>query len=239
MRMTYGGHLFLTDPMLAPKDDFEPVAGIARNPTIELPFPAKDVLEGVEAVLVSHDHPDHFDTTAGNLLPREIPLFCQPRDEGRMAEQGSRNVIPVDTSHIWQGISIVRTGGLHGTGKVLEFAGEVSGFVLQAEGEPTVYWVGDSIWCKEVEETIRATKPDVIITHSGGAEIPGYGVIIMDDEQTIAAAKAAPEATVVAVHLEALDHCRVSRETLRKRADQEGIPSSRLIIPGDGETLPF
>jgi hypothetical protein len=33
--------------------------------------------------------------------------------------------------------------------------GEVSGFVLQAENEPTLYIVGDSIWVEEVENAIN------------------------------------------------------------------------------------
>jgi L-ascorbate metabolism protein UlaG (beta-lactamase superfamily) len=237
MKITYGGRTILTDPMLAPKDDFEPFAGIARNPTIELPCQVEEIVEGVESVVVTHDHPDHFDKTASTLLSKEIPFFCQPHDEARMADAGFRNVIPVVASHAWEGITIARTDGLHGTGKIVELTGAVSGFVLQADGEPTVYWVGDSIWCEQVENTIHTFKPDIIITHSGGAEIPGYGYIIMDDEQTITTAKAAPEAVVVAVHMEALDHCRVSRKTLRKKADQEAISSSRLMIPEDGETI--
>jgi len=36
----------------------------------------------------------------------------------------------------------------------LKMLGNICGFVIQAENAPTVYWIGDSIWCKEVEEAI-------------------------------------------------------------------------------------
>ena len=61
----------------------------------------------------------------------------------------------------------------------------------------------------------------------------------MDAEQTLTTVKAAPEAVVVAIHLEALDHCGVRREDLRQMADKEAIPPSRLRIPQDGETIAF
>ena len=59
----------------------------------------------------------------------------------------------------------------------------------------------------------------------------------MDAEETLAVVRAAPEAVVVAIHLEALDHCPVRREDLRRHADAAGIAPSRLRIPADGETI--
>ena len=122
---------------------------------------------------------------------------------------------------------------------MLEFIGKVSGFVFQANGEPTVYWVGDSIWCEAVKNTIERFKPGIIITHSGGAKIPGYEYIIMDAGQTLTTLNAYQEAVVVAIHMEALDHCGVSRAALRQMADAAAISPSRLMIPKDGETMYF
>ena len=239
MKLTYAGKTFLADPMLSAKDAMDPFAGIARNPTVELPFQAQEVIQGADGVIISHYHPDHFDKAASDILAKELPIFCQPGDEGRMAEEGFTNVIPIETSYIWEGITITRTGGHHGTGDILAMMGQVSGFVLQADGEPTVYWIGDTIWCEEVANTINMYHPDIIITHSGGAVIPGYDPILMDEEQTITVANAAPGAVVVAVHMEALDHCTVTRESLRQMADGAGVSSSRLLIPADGEVVSF
>jgi hypothetical protein len=41
---------------------------------------------------------------------------------------------------------------------------------------------------------------------------------------------------VVAVHLEALNHCLLSRAELRAAVDEAGV-GERVVIPGDGETL--
>ena len=239
MKITYAGRTILTDPMLAPKGEFEPFAGIARNPTIELPFQAEQIVKGIESVIVTHDHPDHFDKAASGTIPKVTPIFCQPGDNILMTEEGFQNVIPIETSYTWEEITITRTGGKHGSGKILELTGKVSGFVFQASGEPTVYWVGDSIWCEQVEKSIEMFNPDIIITHSGGATIPGYESIIMDGEQTLTTVNASPEAIVVAIHMESLDHCTVSRKMLRQMADNVAIPRGRLMIPEDGETISF
>lgn len=90
------------------------------------------------------------------------------------------------------------------------------------------------------KKNIQAFKPDIIITHSGGATIPGFNPIIMDIEQTLNVLNASSEgAVVVAIHMEALDHCGVSRQELRQMADSRSIAPSRLMIPKDGETISF
>jgi len=237
MKLNYAGKTILTDPMLSPKDAMDPFAGIARNPTVDLPLAADEIIKDVDGLIVSHDHPDHFDPSASQALPKSIPTFCQPDVEGKLSGDGFQKVQPIETAHTWEGITITRTGGKHGKGEILGMMGEVSGFVFQAEGEPTVYWVGDSIWCDEVEAAIEKFVPDIIITHSGAATIPGHEAIIMDGEQTIATAMAAPNAVVVAIHLESLDHCMLTRAELRRMSDEALIPAFRLLIPEDGEMI--
>jgi hypothetical protein len=124
----------------------------------------------------------------------------------------------------------------HGSA-VLEEMGRTSGFILQADGEPTVYWVGDSIWCEEVAGSIRRFAPRVIITHSSGAVWGAGELIVMDAAQTLEVCRAAPRSTVIAVHMEALDHGTVSRRELRARAEEAGISPDRLAIPADGEEI--
>ena len=239
MKINYGGWTILTDPMLGKKGDYDPFIGNGRNPTVDMPFTNEEMLQGVDGVVVTHYHPDHLGIAAIQALPKESPVFCQPGDEDKIEKDGFQSVTPIDNTHTWEGITLTRTGGMHGQGKILELTGQVSGFVLQADGEPTVYWAGYSIWCDEVEQAVKTYKPDVIITHSGVAHFPGQGYIIMDGEQTITTAEAAPDAVVVAVHMESLDHCPVTRDELRQMADKAGLTPSRLMIPNDGEIIAF
>lgn len=239
LRITCAGKIFITDPYLAAKHSLPSYRGISPNPMIDLPIPAADVIEGIEMALISHIHSDHFDPSAQKLLPKDLPFLCQPGDETEIQGKGFENVIPVKESVNWEGITITRTPAQHGSGEVLKDMGQASGFVIQAENEPTLYWAGDTIWYQSVEDTIAQIQPDIILTHSCGAVWGNNILIVMDAAQTIEVCRAAPDAVVVAIHMEALDHATVSRSDLRAFANKEDIKPSQLLIPDDGETIQF
>lgn len=239
MRITYAGRQLLTDPFLAPKHAIPSFANISPNPLVDLPCAPEDVIAGVEMVLVSHLHSDHFDALAQNVLPKNIPLYCQPDDKTQLAEKGFNAVTPVEQAVVWQGITLTRTPGQHGSGDWASRMGQVSGFIFKADNEPVVYWAGDTIWYPAVEQIIANTRPNIIITHSSGARFGDSAPIVMDAEQTLAVCRAAPKATVIAIHLETLDHGTVSRTDLRALALENNISVNRLFIPADGETLNF
>ncbi len=237
LRITYAGKEFIIDPFLLPKDTIPSFAGISNNPTVGLPCSPEEVVDGVEMAIVSHMHPDHFDQLAAQLLPVDITLFCQPGDEHMIRQFGITGATPIIDSTLWEGISITRTDGQHGSGVWAQHMGNVSGFIFQANDEPTVYWAGDTILYDGVRQVLSEINPEVIITHSGGAQMQGSGPIIMDAEQTVSICLENPDTKVVAVHLEALDHCPITRSQLRSLAQNSNIPDGRLLIPQDGETL--
>jgi len=136
------------------------------------------------------------------------------------------------------GIGVARTGGRHGTGEIGARMGPVSGFVLRAPGEPALCVAGDTIWCEEVEDALAEHDPDVVVVNAGGARFLEGDPIIMDADGVIETARAAPRATIVAVHLEALNHCPLTRADLRAAVDEAGV-GGRVLIPADGETVRF
>jgi len=239
LRITYGEHSFITDPYCAPKHYEEPLVGKSRNPIVDLPCSAEEVLAGLEMVLVSHLHPDHFDSLAQQLLPKDIQIYCQPRDETQIKAAGFSNVMPIDGSVEWHGVIITRTSGQHGNEVWAEQMGSVSGFIFRADNEPIIYWTGDTIWCEAVRQVIVETEPDIIITHSSGASFEAGAPIIMDGQQTIEICRAAHQSKVIAIHLETFDFDTVSRKDLRALAKANRIEASQLLIPADGETLVF
>jgi len=237
----FAGRRLLVDPMLNPAGAVDPVVNTAnprRNPLVDLPVPAESVITGLDAVLVTHLHNDHFDALASDLLPKDLLVICQPSDVDRLVERGFHDVRPVENQIEFDGIALVRTGGCHGTGEIGRRMGEVSGFVLRAAGEPTLYLVGDSIWCTPVESALDSHSPDVVVVNAGGARFLEGEHIVMDERDVIGAARAIPSATVVAVHLEALNHCPVARAGLRAHVEAAGL-GDRVRIPIDGETLEF
>jgi L-ascorbate metabolism protein UlaG (beta-lactamase superfamily) len=236
LKINYGGHLLLIDPYFAPRHSLPSFTGRSPNPMTELPGSIDDILQGVELVIVSHLHTDHFDSVAKECVPKSLSILCQPGDEGSIRESGFTNVTPLLQPIVWNGVTVTPRLGSHGVGPVVEKMGPVIGFTLQAAGELTVYWAGDTVFYPPVAETIRQVSPDIIITHSCGARWDG-DLIVMDAEQTVAVSRLAPQAIVVATHMEALDHATITRQDLRQTAEAADLDPSRLLIPADGETL--
>lgn len=239
LRLRHHGQMLLIDPFFAPKHSLPAFADKSPNPLVDLPLPLDAVLEGVQAVIVSHLHTDHFDSVAKDVLPKNLPLFCQPGNDQPIQDSGFADVRVIADQLVWNGITITRTAGQHGDAQTAQLMGTVSGFLFQADDEPSLYWTGDTIWYAPVEQMLAEKQPEIIVTHSCGATWKGSAPIVMDAAQTVAVCAAAPNSKVVAVHMEALDHATVSRAELRAYADAHGISAEQLLIPADGETLAF
>ncbi len=221
-----GGRRILVDPMLDDAGARPPIEGTAnpvRNPTVALPLPVADIVRGLDAVLVTHRHRDHFDETAERVLPRNVPVFCQPEDEEALAALGL-DAQAVADSIDWDGLTLVRTAARHGFGAMAEVLAPVSGFVVGDE----LYLAGDTVWYEEVEETIERFRPRVAVVHAGGASFLEGGLIVMGVDDVREVAARVP--VVVAVHMEAINHCHLSRADLAAAAPG-------VLIPRDGETL--
>lgn len=233
-----GGKQFLVDPMLSEKGAMEPVQNAARTeriPLVELPFSPQEVeriIEETDAILLTHLHRDHWDEAARNLVPKSEKIFCQPADEVVLRGQGFINVEVITGEGVLAGVTIYRTSGRHGRGAVA--MGAVSGFLLDT-GDTNVYVAGDTVFCPEVEDTLSRFNPGIIILNAGGAEFLQGGPIIMNAEDVIRVAQLAPASKIICVHMEALNHCLLSRAELKKALTDAGI--SNVIIPDDGAAI--
>lgn len=220
-----GGRRLLVDPQLDPEGARAAIANTPEprpNPLVPLPVPAEEVVRDLDAVLVTHRHEDHLDATARRLLPRTVPVFCQPEDAEQLAGLGL-DARPVPSEVDWDGLTVHRTGGRHGTGEVAERLGPVSGFVL---GD--VYVAGDTVWCEAVADAIARHRPRVAVVNAGGARFLEGDPIVMTASDVREVAARVP--VVVAVHLEAINHCVEPRSAVR-----QAVPDA--LVPADGETV--
>jgi hypothetical protein len=116
---------------------------------------------------------------------------------------------------------VTRTPAQHGFGKVAEMLAPVSGFVLD-----DLYIAGDTVFYDEVERTIATHQPSTIVVNAGGATFIGTERLVMDVDDVRKVQAAAPDAHIIAVHLEAINHCPVTRDELRPLG---------VSVPLDGE----
>jgi L-ascorbate metabolism protein UlaG (beta-lactamase superfamily) len=85
------GRRILVEPALDDAEARPPVEDSPnprRNPLVPLPVPAEELVRELDAVIVTHLHRDHFDDTGARLVPRDVPVFCQPEDEEHLRGLG-------------------------------------------------------------------------------------------------------------------------------------------------------
>ncbi|MBA1263654.1 MBL fold metallo-hydrolase [Stutzerimonas sp. NM35] len=248
VKITFAGTTFLIDPMLAKKGAYPGFEGTyrseLRNPLVDLPMSEADVMAGVDAIIVTHTHLDHWDDAAQKLLPKNIPLYVQNESDAEIIrDQGFDDVRILKDQAEFQGVTLTKTGGQHGTDKMYqvpqlaEFLGVAMGVVFQAPGQKTLYLVGDTIWRNEVDQALTKYSPEVILINAGYARVTGYdGAIIMGKDDVVRASKAVPDATLVATHMDAINHMGQTRSELKEYVEQQGI-AERVEIPEDGAVV--
>ncbi|MBC8015425.1 MAG: MBL fold metallo-hydrolase [Sporomusaceae bacterium] len=238
--VTINGKRILVDPMLGIAGVMPPIANSPnnhRNPLVELTIQL-DFEQDIDGVLLTHTHRDHFDDAAAEQIPLNKTILCQPEDEEKLKKLGFLKIYPISDRLCWEGIIVQRTGGQHGTGEIGTQMAPVSGYILQAEGELSVYIAGDSIYCEDVSNALAMYEPNVIIVNAGGARFTVGDTITMTAEDVMQVCEKAPKSTIIAVHMEAINHCLESRISLRTRLEQEGV-MNQVCIPEDGELLTF
>lgn len=245
-KIEYAGKKILVDPMLAEKGTYPGFKGTANsykfNPLVDLPVSLNEILD-VDAIIVTHTHPDHWDDAAKKLLPKDMLIFAQnERDRGEIRAAGFSNIRLLGGNTFLGDIALIRTSGQHGSDDAMEkmgdILGEVSGVVFKHPSGKNLYLAGDTIWNQDVENSLKKYAPDVIILNSGDAQVIGLGSIIMGKQDIYEVYKAAPQAIIIASHMEAVNHALLSREELREFLSEKGMVQ-RVLVPEDGDSYEF
>lgn len=241
----------LVDPMLSNVGELPPFAWFRhkarRNPLIPLPDNAPAILEQVTHCLVTHSqkwgiealtHTDHFDKPGRDFLrERHIPIICPKQDAAYMEKQGLQVICapdPWQTEPCLEG-SITAVPAQHGHGWIHTFMANGAGFFLDLPQTPSIYISGDTVYSTDVEKVLTTLRPQIAVVAAGNASLDVGGSILMSRKETLQFIKRAP-GTVIANHMEALNHCPVSRAQLLKELKKNSL-ENKTLIPEDGETL--
>ena len=237
--LTLGKHRLLVDPMLSPVGAFPGFkmfgGGRKNNPLVPLPEGAMSVMEEATAVLITHEHPDHFDPPAlAWVKERNLPVWSNAVDAPNLQSKGLHVEIVEDGQG---GMRCETVFTRHGHGLSGWIMGPVAGYFLAHPDEPSVYITGDSVWTPAVDDALKRLKPDVVVAPAGSANF-GLGKDILFSQKELMTLVSQAAGKVVFNHLESLDHCLTTRAGLRKRMEDAGF-GERVFVPEDGESLIF
>ncbi|NIG53739.1 MBL fold metallo-hydrolase [Chitinophaga sp. Cy-1792] len=229
----------LIDPMLGPKNSMEPIPNTAnaiRNPTVDLTLSeiaVQTMVQDIDAVLLTHTHRDHWDTAAQEMIPKDTTIICQPEDEEKIKAAGFTDVIAVTDNIQWYHFTINRTKGQHGTGEIGKKMAPVSGFVI-SDNKTSFYIAGDTIWCDDVKDALDHYQPTHTVVNAGAARFVEGDPITMTAADVLEVINHPSQTNVIAVHMESLNHCTLTREDL---AVAVAVAAKECNIPDPGDWI--
>ena len=153
-------------------------------------------------VLLSHDqHADNLDVAGRAML---ASVHDGPVDPGRRrADRGRARPRALGAATVGA-VTVTAVPARHGPEGAEPLSGVVTGFVLQADGWPTVYVSGDNASLDVVDAIVRRVPAaiDLAVLFVGGANVGRFGAepLTLDAARASAAADLLLAARIVPVH---------------------------------------
>jgi L-ascorbate metabolism protein UlaG (beta-lactamase superfamily) len=240
------GHRILVDPCLNPKGSLPPYtlfrARPRFNPLVDLPMNSESLLSQITSGLITHcrfGHFDHLDKSGVRLLvQKQVPVYCNSLDEPYLRRRRI-NAIPLTinkrSEFLSGSITAFPTAHGHGLAGMLMRPG--AGYFIELPGDKTIYICGDTVMTQTLRHVLNDLRPDISIVNAGTATLDFGRPILMPIQEQLDFIRTAP-GKVIAVHLDAFNHCLTSRDILRDAVSKEGL-SGKVMIPEDGELMEF
>lgn len=248
--VNYNNTKFLIDPWLGPKEYMPGFEGAVnfqdRQPRIDLPFDIKDIIN-VDAVIITHIHPDHWDIYASNAIDKKIKIFVQSQeDKNYLTKSGFLNIEILTFEGVeFNNIRLYKTPCEHGKREIIEpvckklgMPYDAMGIIFKNANEPTLYIAGDTIWNNDIKNTIQNFTPEIIVINACGASILSGEKLIMNIDDISEVLKNTPNTTkIIASHMDAVSHLTVKRKDIQEFINNNKIEN--LLLPENGKTLTF
>ena len=173
-----GGRRFVTDPWF-----FDPAFGALaheRGPACDL-----ETLEPIDAILVSHDHPDHVDLAALDRVDAKRTTRVVVDSADLAARVRARGYAEVHVMAPWEtmtigGVAVHAVPALHDIHEI--------GFAVVA-GEHRVYFAGDTAIHPDLSAIAERFSPTYAILPVDGTRFRGGPAVVMDPTDAASTAR--------------------------------------------------
>ncbi len=237
--LEYAGLRWLTDPALSAPGEYAGGLVKTTGPAIE-----PETLLPIDVVLLSHEHhSDNLDPAGREFLPKAGRVLTTVQGADRLGG----NAVGLEP---WSSVKVERGGGTpvrvtavpaqHGPDGTDHITGPVIGFVLEADGEDTVYVSGDNASLDVVRAIVeRVGEIDVAVLFAGAVQLPHRfdgAYLTLSSDRAAEAARLLGARAVLPVHFEGWTHFTQGSRELRAAFAGNSV-SDRLILAERGETV--
>jgi len=232
----YGGLTIVTDPTFDPPGSYVEPKSTTLVKTVG-PAIERGDLPSVDLILLSHHaHRDNLDYEGLELIATGIPTLSTMQAASDLFGGSVSGLDPWEDFTLGA-VTVTAVPALHGPPGSEPLTGTVTGFVLEADGEPRVYVSGDNAslpLVRQIAEHFGAI--DIAVLFAGAARVPGIdGALTLTSADAAAAARIIGANTVVGLHTEHWEHFSESREQLEAAFDGSGLlvdtpPGVRVVL---------
>jgi L-ascorbate metabolism protein UlaG (beta-lactamase superfamily) len=227
------GVRMLTDPWF-----YDPAFGALSHAVGPAVMP--DAIGELDAILVSHDHPDHADLRAMDRLDKRATVLVATRDlEARLRGRGFSNVhvlVPNDAVTIGA-VTITATEAVHDVTEI--------GFAI--EHTQCMYFAGDTRLFDGMAAIGERFHPRLAILPVDGTRIAGAALAVMTPNDAVVAATRLGARAVMSSHADAYFSDRLAGTFLATTVDganarfaaamARALPHVPCVTPRPGEMI--
>ncbi|HTU86119.1 MAG TPA: MBL fold metallo-hydrolase [Solirubrobacteraceae bacterium] len=234
--LEYAGLRWLTDPALSPPGEYAGGLVKTTGPAID-----PEALEPIDVVLLSHDHhSDNLDPAGREFLPRAGRVLTTVQGAERLGGGALAIGLEPWSSEEVEQVKVTAVPAQHGPIGPDDPNGPVIGFLLQADGEDTVYVSGDNASIDVVREIAgRVGDIDVAVLFAGAVQRPHRfdgAYLTLSSDWAAEATKVLGVRATLPVHFEGWTHFTQGAPELRAAFAGNSV-TDRLVLAQRGETV--
>jgi L-ascorbate metabolism protein UlaG (beta-lactamase superfamily) len=207
-------------------------------------------LPGLDGIVLSHLHGDHWDRIAQRHLDHSLPIITTPHASRRLQGlAGFRRAVGMRTweqhtvAKDQQTLTVTALPGTHAPLPISRLLPPVMGSLLEF-GDATgvaqrVYLTGDTLMYHRIHEIARRCPDiDLAVVHLGGTTLPGGLVVTMDGRQGADLLEAVRPRRAVPVHVDDYTVMRSPLSDFTDEMSRRGLADLVRVV-GRGETATF
>lgn len=212
------------------------------------PAMSPDELPGLDAVVLSHLHGDHFDRRARTGLSHEVPIVTTEHARRRLDKWGFEAGTALDTWQSWslesagERLRVTAVPARHGPAVLHRALPPVMGSVLELERDGRTvlrtYLTGDTLhgpYLRPIAE--RFPDLDVAVMHLGGTRVVGV-LVTMDARQGADLVELLRPASTVPVHYDDYGVFRSPLSHFQHEMRDRGLDGGLQVVLR-GESVPL